>query len=203
MMAPGHQVVGFTCGVVAMTLLPKLAFLPQTPLQTILFFAFVLFGALLPDIDTPRSTLGKKFWRILMLILLAVFLLYLFSPGFFDVYRDELKIFVIFMLPLLIMVRSHRKMTHSFLFVLLLGLYSYLIDYFFTVPSYYFLGIMIGTLSHLLGDVVTCKGIPLLYPLTKKHFRFFLTFKTGSQIEKIIVFALSIWNIWFLMTQFF
>ncbi|UOR10364.1 metal-dependent hydrolase [Halobacillus amylolyticus] len=203
MMAPGHQVVGFTCGVATVTLLPKLTLLPQTPLQTILFFVFVLFGSLLPDIDTPRSTLGQKFWRILMLILLAAFLLYLFAPEFFNVYRDELKIFAILMLPLLIMVRTHRKMTHSLSFIVLLGVYSYLIGYLVTVPSYYFLGLMIGTLSHLLGDVVTSKGIPLFYPLTKRHYRFLLTFRTGSQVEKITVFALSIWNVWFLITQAF
>ncbi|MFD2923246.1 metal-dependent hydrolase [Halobacillus naozhouensis] len=199
MMASGHQVVGFTCGVATLTFLPELVRLPTTSFETTLFFLFVLFGSLLPDIDTPRSTLGKWFWRLLLIFLLGAVSAYLLVPVIINEYRDELSIVSMFILPILIMVRSHRKMTHSILFIFLIGGYCYFIGYFLAVPLNYFIGLLVGVCSHLLGDVITKKGIPILYPFSKKHFRFIVTFKTGSLTEKFIVMTLAVANLCFLV----
>ncbi|WP_079525553.1 metal-dependent hydrolase [Halobacillus hunanensis] len=196
MMASGHQVVGFTCGVAALTYLPEL---DHTSYETALYFLCVLFGSLLPDIDTPRSTLGKWFWRILLTFLLATVILYLCAPSILEMYRDELSIFAMLILPILVMVRSHRKMTHSVLFIFLIGGYCYLIASFLAVPLNYFIGLLVGVCSHIIGDFITKKGIPLMYPFSKKHFRFIATFTTGSTAEKIIVIALVVVNICFLV----
>ncbi|WP_163528395.1 metal-dependent hydrolase [Halobacillus ihumii] len=199
MMASGHQVVGFTCGVAALTFLPELDRLPATSYETTLYFLCVLFGSLLPDIDTPRSTLGKWFWKILLMFLLVAVIAYLFAPSIIEMYRDELSVLTMLILPILVMVRSHRKMTHSVLFIFLIGGYCYLIDSFLAVPLNYFIGLLVGVCSHLLGDFITKKGIPLLYPFSKKHFRFIVTFTTGSSAEKMIVMALVVANICFLV----
>ncbi|MFQ3545126.1 metal-dependent hydrolase [Halobacillus rhizosphaerae] len=203
MMATGHQVVGFTFGVGALVLLPEVELFPDRPFQTVLYLVFVLFGALLPDIDTPRSKLGQKFWRLMMLVFSLALLVFLFAPEFFNTYREELKVYVLLMLPILIMIKSHRKMTHSFLFIGLLVFYSFLIEKFFQVPFYLFSGIILGAISHLCGDFVTRKGIPLFYPLTKRFFRFPVTFRTGSLVEKAIVSILILGNVWYLMTIVF
>ncbi|WP_390217574.1 metal-dependent hydrolase [Halobacillus seohaensis] len=202
-MATGHQIVGFTSGLIAITLLPHIGILPQTPLEAILFFVFVLFGSLLPDIDTPHSKLGQKFWRLLIFVLMVAFGLYLYAPNYLNSYREELKVFVMLTLPLLIMVRSHRKMTHSIFFIGVLFIYHLIITNFFAIPYYFFIGFITGVFSHLVGDLITKRGIPIFYPFYKRHFRFLFTFRTGSSTEKMIVLTLSVWNIWFLVTQIF
>ncbi|WP_173917793.1 metal-dependent hydrolase [Halobacillus sp. Marseille-Q1614] len=203
MMASGHQTVGVTAGLLSITLLPQVEYIPNGTLETILFFVFVLFGSLLPDIDTPSSTLGRKFWRALMYILLAAAVLYLFAPEYLETYREQLKVFVMLTFPLLVMVKSHRKMTHSVVFIGLLLFYHLVITYFFEVPPYYFVGFMLGVCSHLLGDYLTKRGIPFFYPISKKYFRFIITMRTGSSAEKIMVTVLSIWNVWYLISQVF
>ncbi|WP_102336392.1 metal-dependent hydrolase [Salimicrobium jeotgali] len=199
MMAPGHQVVGFTFGVAAVTMLPALPFLPERPLEVIAFFLFVLFGALVPDIDTPRSKLGQKFWRILITIFTITLIVYLFAPSFFDIYREPLKTFVMLLLPVLLMIRGHRKMTHSLFFLLFLGVYSYFVQWLLGLPWYYFGGLITGSASHLFADYITKRGIPLFYPFSKTHYSFFITFRTGSIVEKILTFLLVIVNVWYLL----
>ncbi|MBN9656147.1 metal-dependent hydrolase [Halobacillus sp. GSS1] len=203
MMASGHQVVGFTFGVGAMTLLPTFEWMPEQPLQTVLFFVFVLFGSLLPDIDTPTSTLGHKFWRGLMTVFTVAFLCYLFVPEYLDTYREQLKIFVMLLLPILIMIRGHRKMTHSVLFVGLLIVYGIILEQAFSIPRMYIGGLIIGVVSHLFGDYITKKGIPLAYPFSKKHLQFIFTFRTGSNSERLIVYSLLLWNVWYLTSNIF
>ncbi|MCP3029280.1 metal-dependent hydrolase [Halobacillus sp. A5] len=203
MLAPGHQALGLSSGLIVLTLLPRWGLVPDAPLEAVLFMLFVLFGSLLPDIDTPRSKLGYHFWRGLIFVLLIAFGCYLFAPDYLDQYRDELKVFVMLMAPLLVMVKSHRKMTHSLMFIGVLILYHAVITRFFEVPPYYFFGFITGVVSHLLGDYLTKRGIPVFYPIFKKHFRFIVTFKTGSSFEKGLVWSLSIWNIWFVVTQVF
>ncbi|WP_347861599.1 metal-dependent hydrolase [Salimicrobium sp. PL1-032A] len=199
MMAPGHQVVGFSFGVAAVTLLPALPFLPERPLETIVFFMFVLFGALVPDIDTPRSRLGQKFWRILITLFTVALAVYLFAPALFDTYREPLKTFVMLLLPILLMIRGHRKMTHSLFFLLFLVGYSYFVQWLLGLPWYYFGGLVTGATSHLFADFITKRGIPLFYPFSKKHHSFFVTFRTGSVVEKMVTFVLIIVNVWYLL----
>ncbi|ARI78878.1 metal-dependent hydrolase [Halobacillus mangrovi] len=203
MMAPGHQVVGFTFGLGALTLLPQLEITYDKPFQTVLFFVFVIFGSLLPDIDTPTSRLGSKFWRGLMILFSVALLSYLFAPHYLDMYREQLKVFVLLLLPVLIMIRSHRKMTHSLLFILLLIVYSVLIERIFHIPWFYLSGLIIGVISHLFADYITKRGIPIVYPISRKHVQFLFTFRTGSYIERMIVYSLVIWNVWFLTATIF
>ncbi|QAS52482.1 metal-dependent hydrolase [Halobacillus litoralis] len=203
MMAPGHQVVGFTFGVGALALIPQFEVMTERPYQTILFFVFVLFGSLLPDIDTPASKLGHKFWRGLMTIFTIAFLCYLFAPHYLNTYRDELKVFVMLLLPVLIMIRGHRKMTHSLLFVSLLVGYCLILEQTLQIPWFYLGGMVVGVVSHLFGDFITKQGIPLVYPLSRKYIQFFFTFRTGSNTERMLVYSLVLWNVWFLTSTVF
>ncbi|WP_181350221.1 metal-dependent hydrolase [Thalassobacillus sp. CUG 92003] len=203
MMATGHQVVGFTFGLMAITVLQGFGMVPTMPLHTVLYFVFVLFGSLLPDIDSPRSRLGNKFWRLLMLLFFTALAAYLFFPEWLNRYRDELKVFVMFMLPVLVMIKSHRKATHSLFFIGCLWVYSYVIVQWLDLPWFYLHGLLAGAFSHLVGDFVTKKGIPVFYPFSSKYVRFFFTFKTGSLIEKGIVTGLVVLNSWYLIMKIF
>ncbi len=203
MMAPGHQVVGFTFGVGAVMWVPYAEVSASQPFPTMLFFTFVLVGALLPDIDTPSSKLGQKFWRGLVILLGVALLGYIFAPSYLNVYHDELKVFILMLLPVIGMMRGHRQITHSVLFLLILVLYSWLIEAWFDIPWFYLSGLIVGVVSHLFADCLTKRGIPLAYPFSKKRTRFFVTFRTGSTVEKVLVYILVAGNIWFLTNQLF
>ena len=198
MMATGHQVVGITFGVGALTLLPQLVPHADEPLSAVFFLGFVLFGSLLPDIDMPNSKLGHKFWRGLLTLFTLAFTIYLFVPRYLDLYREELKVFLMLLLPVLLIIRSHRKMTHSLLFVGMLIGYSWFIEEWLNIQWFYLSGLIIGVISHLSADYLTKRGIPLVYPFSSKHKRFFITFRTGSAIEKAVVYSLVLWNVWYI-----
>lgn len=115
-------------------------------------------GGLLPDLDHPKSALGRRL-RLISLPLSAVV--------------------------------GHRGITHSLLAVsALLGLLIY-------ATSAPFLGrwdglispLIIGYLSHILGDSMTPSGVPLLWP-HKRRFSFNL-FKTWSWQETAFVGLLT------------
>lgn len=62
-------------------------------------------------------------------------------------------------------VFGHRSITHAPVVYIALGLL------FYKLGTWCGLVFCIGALSHLLLDALNKKGIPLLYPLSKKHFR--------------------------------
>jgi inner membrane protein len=112
-------------------------------------------GALLPDIDEPKSYLGNKTK----------------STSFF------INIFF-----------GHRGITHSILALLIL---QPLLLLFFMINNinldilYFFNS---GYLSHLLTDLFTKGGIPLLYPNEKRYK--IPVFKTGGFLERIFRYVL-------------
>lgn len=64
---------------------------------------------------------------------------------------------------------GHRGITHSFLFMGLIGIASAV---WWAKYPLFFGGLFIGILSHLLGDMSTPSGIPLFYP-NKTRYKFF------------------------------
>jgi inner membrane protein len=61
---------------------------------------------------------------------------------------------------------GHRGITHSFLFIGLLGIATAV---WWAKYPLFFGGLFIGILSHLLGDMFTITGIPLFYPNKKRY----------------------------------
>lgn len=84
-------------------------------------------------------------------------------------------------------VFGHRGLTHSLLFLVLLGLTQ---PWF---PPPFFMGLMMGTISHLLGDMMTHRGIQLFYPV-KNSISFPLSFKTGGVIENVLLVIFTAWT---------
>ncbi|AFY71955.1 Protein of unknown function DUF457, transmembrane (plasmid) [Thalassoporum mexicanum PCC 7367] len=113
-----------------------------------------LFAGLLPDIDHPRSALGRKL-PFISVPLSAIF--------------------------------GHREFTHSLLAV---AIVTGALIYFLSDPRYsqwYWVitPLCIGYLSHILGDLLTPPGVPLLYPWKRKYT--LNAFTTGDIKEKIAV----------------
>ncbi|WP_052366634.1 metal-dependent hydrolase [Geomicrobium sp. JCM 19055] len=61
MTAPTHQLTGVLFGLLTMTGLNLFGLINGQLEHIIVFFFFLLFGSLLPDLDTPKSKLGRRF----------------------------------------------------------------------------------------------------------------------------------------------
>lgn len=103
---------------------------------------------------------------------------------------------------------KHRYLSHSFVGIALFGLLlKFLLNTLDSVlivdMNIVWWSFMIGFLSHLITDSFTRDGVPWFFPLSLKigfpPFRF-LRFKTGSIIEKALIFPglalLSGWLVW-------
>ena len=165
MLGRTHQVIGVAAGLATVLFVSPSHYSPAT------FGAALVaahFGALLPDIDQPASTI----WRSL--------------PGG--------RIAGAAVNPFL----QHRNLTHSLLGAVLVawGLHTLFAHF----PSYWgvnthevWIVAMVGYTSHLIADMVTVEGIPLLFPYHKMFgippdpFAF-LRIETGHWFENLIVF---------------
>ncbi|SDL95007.1 inner membrane protein [Bacillus sp. OK048] len=117
---------------------------------TVWYLGGISLGSLLPDIDEPRSFIGRK------------------SFGLADIVNKWY---------------GHRGATHS---LFAWSLLTILICFF---NSPFTLGLSLGYLFHIAGDYFSRSGVPLFMPITKKRFKFFLTYKTSSTDELIIFYV--------------
>ena len=116
-------------------------------------------GGLMPDLDHPKSALGRR------IPLISYPLSQLFG---------------------------HRGFTHSLLMVVIL---LAVLVFGTTSPSFdglrwMVMPLIIGYLSHILGDALTPSGVPLFYP-NKKTYSLNL-FQTRSFLESVVVGALTL-----------
>lgn len=100
-------------------------------------------GGLIPDIDHPSSKVGRKV-PLLSKVVNSVF--------------------------------GHRGFTHTLLAALIFTYLLFLLVVLFPdgLRGYllpFFMGLSVGYLSHLLLDMLTVQGIPLLFPFTSKNIR--------------------------------
>lgn len=145
-------------------------------------------ASLLPDIDHPQGVINKyilpmkkKEFKIVLYITIGSFLI-AFNYFYFNYpYIMATGIFFI-----LIGLSTHRDgITHSLTgllcFIGVIGFWGNSYGYrSFPVPF------VIGYGTHLLGDMFTSKGVPLLYPFMKKKYKMPLTFATGSWIGNLV-----------------
>jgi inner membrane protein len=124
-----------------------------------------MLGALMPDIDLPNSTLGKKIKLVSRLIN--------------KIFNHR--------------TITHSVLGMFVWFVLLQGLsYLALVNFNITehlsqmIPLFQFC-FMLGYISHIMSDIFTPKGVQLFYPYNK--FFSLKLFKTGGFAEKLIFFG--------------
>lgn len=157
MIAVTHQTFGITFGLITVFFLQLFNIQPNGIGESLIFFVLVLLGSLLPDLDTPKSKLGRKFWPISFIISLFV---------------------------------KHRTATHSLLFVAVVGAVSGILFATFSSSWFFILAITVGTSSHIVGDWLTKRGVPFLYPFKKERFKAPITFETDGFVEKILCLVL-------------
>lgn len=122
-------------------------------------------GALLPDIDHPKGMIRQKMGLL----------------GW----------------PLSIL--PHRGPTHSLLALLLVGVVAMTAFWSINVAAINLqpymaqiaAGVVIGYWSHLLADMITVEGIPLMFPLSRQYISV-LPIRTGSIFERIIALLVTI-----------
>ncbi|MDR2534817.1 MAG: metal-dependent hydrolase [Treponema sp.] len=198
-----HMVVGGLCGGLPVALSiaeQKLGF----PIAGHALYPFVgilpaIIGALGPDIDMPNSKGGKTvraflktavtFSGVIVLILSIYVCIGVKSENAVDVLIPCAIFFGLSCCTTMFVTKcKHRQETHSGLVMLILLLPNiYIVRFtpaglFTSVLLSGWSGFCIGWLSHLLADSFNKKGVPWLYPFSKKYFRL-SSFVTGTQGE--------------------
>lgn len=139
-----HKVAGVCAGTITATLLYHNDIQSGYGLVAVVpLIAGGYFGALLPDIDHPGSKIGRALYPIAWVVN---------------------KIF------------GHRGATHSllalFLTSVLFILPALMLEGFAAfMYTQFAIGVGVGFLSHLILDMSTKSGVPLLYPFSSKSFR--------------------------------
>lgn len=164
MTARTHDLFAFT----GLTLFLTLGTLPPMSFATALAaFGTIFLGGLAPDLDEPSAELWRR-------IPAGSIIGRIVSP----------------------LLGSHRFISHSILGLFVIG---YGMKFFLGVLSTIVLidmnviwwAFMSGVMSHIVADMLTREGVPLLFPINWKFgippFRF-LRIKTGGMVEKTIVF---------------
>jgi inner membrane protein len=159
-----------------------------------------IIGALGPDIDMPNSKGGKKLRSFLKSAIMASGVAVLLLSIYLCIGIQGEQIFnvlipcaVFFGLScctsMFVSLSKHRRETHSGLVMLILVLPNiYIVRFtpvnlFTSVLLSVWLGFCIGWLSHLVADTFNRKGVPWLYPFSKKYYHI-SKFVTGTEEEK-------------------
>ena len=157
------------------------------------FIFLALFGGILPDADTPQSTIGRRY-RIVLFPLYGIRKLISFLGNFFKPFAKISK------------ALGHRGLFHS----PLIWTVIFAILRFFTYSAGDFIaclcsGLYFGILSHILLDYIS-GGVPLLAPFTMKRYKPPFKLKTGGMLEffiNLLFLAVSVSMLIFYAQSFF
>ncbi|HTK10977.1 MAG TPA: metal-dependent hydrolase [Ktedonobacteraceae bacterium] len=186
MQGRSHLLIGLTAGVVLDSMVhltgDPLTMVKTVPLLLIarkaIFYFAVGFGALLPDIDNARSTLGQKLGPVSREIQ--------HLAGHRTVFHSILGVVI-----------------GSLIAIGLERLVIYFLDQQGLIPSAHlidtthlvFFAVLFGCIMHIVADALTLGGVPLFWPYRKRygfplnpHWRF----RTGSWPEFVIVYTFII-----------
>lgn len=102
--------------------------------EMLFYYAFIVIGSVLPDIDTPYSYLGKRLRPISDIIYKTL---------------------------------GHRSATHSIIIITI----AFFVGVLIWDINAIIVGLLIGTLIHILGDTATPQGVCIAWPLNKKRYK--------------------------------
>ena len=167
-------------------------------------------GAMIPDIDHDNSKLGRSRKNI-MTAVSTLFSSFAFVAILFflmDAYQKSrllpaIATVLLIVIPFAMLISlskikvvkknlkfmvKHRGLMHT----LILPLCMFGAGFLVTEPTFKILltGVNIGYITHILSDLLTTRGCPVLYPVTKKNIRF-MNIKTGAPGEYIAGFILA------------
>lgn len=106
------------------------------------------------------------------------------SVGVYGVYSGHVSLIATGAFLFALSLSPHRGYSHSLISVAVAYLISKAVFNSFHIPDCS-ISLAIGMLSHLGADMLTEKGIPLLFPLSNK-LALPITTKTGSYVERLI-----------------
>jgi inner membrane protein len=161
----------------------------------------VILASILPDIDHPKSVINKyilpfknKATKVTLYTCIGIVILW------YDYLYAKAPILTALGLSFIIIaISSHRNgLTHSLSGMIM---FSFIVGYIGNMYNthyliYYF---MIGYGMHLLCDMATNRGIPLLYPFTNKKAKLPITYKSNSKIGNTIEELIMIGGLLFLI----
>lgn len=178
-----HLLVGLTAGVVFDSIVhlsgDPLTLAKAVPLVLLVkkavYYFSVGFGALLPDIDNARSTMGHKFGWVSKEIQRVA--------GHRTIFHSFLGLAI----GALLAIGLERVVIY------LLDQHGYSLPGAFVGASHLvFFGVLFGCVMHIAADALTLGGVPLLWP-NRKRFGFppnpGWRFKTGTWPEFVIVWS--------------
>ncbi len=194
MVGRSHLLVGLTAGIVLDSVVhlsgpPLTAATPVTLPHLVnkgIYYFMVGVGALLPDIDNARSTMGQKFGWISRGIQ--------HIAGHRTLFHSLLGLLLGSLLAIgLEQLVSYLLLQRGFVFPSIFVKGSHLV----------FFAVLFGCIMHIAADALTEGGVPLLWPNHKRfgfppnpHWRF----RTGTWPETVVVFSfmflvgLGIWQ---------
>jgi len=170
-------------------------------------------GAMLADIDHDNSKLGRSRKNIMTAVGSIFGSLAIVAVTFFlvDAYTDQNKSFAqavltvcLVAVPLLLFsllsklkfvkdnlkfMVKHRGLMHT----LVIPGFLFAAAYFIEEHTFKILvtGITLGYITHLTADMLTAKGCPILFPVSKKNIRF-MNITTGTTAEYIAAAVLCV-----------
>jgi len=169
---------------------------------------FSIVGALLPDADHPKSFFNKyvlpfrnNATKVIFYCFLGMLALYIDS-----FYKSDPILKVIGITLILLGLSTHRTgFTHSvFGMLIFTGILATFCTAYNLGKTYYYFLATYG--SHLICDMCTKQGIPVLYPINNKKFKFPFAFSTNSLRGKVtenIIILLSIIYVSLNLPKFF
>lgn len=163
MMGRTHWVIGGASWLGGMVAANTGGNLPLNPTVIAGGFVIASIAALLPDIDTKNSLASKMLGPVTGIISWVV--------------RKTFG--------------GHRKITHSLIGAGIMGLAVFGTSQALHIQPWVGAAVMIGWLSHVIVDMITREGCPLLWPFSKvKYGLHFVT--TGKRAEKLLIHPLAI-----------
>lgn len=118
-------------------------------------WAIASVAALLPDIDSKNSLASKMLGPVTMFLSWVIRSLF----------------------------GGHRKITHSIIGLVLAGFLGYSLTHYWHMPVWIDAAIMVGLASHVVADMATREGCPLLWPIHKTNYGLHLV-TTGLSKKK-------------------
>lgn len=161
----------------------------------------VILASVLPDIDHPKSIINKyilpfknKATKVTLYMCLGIIILW------YDyLYTKQPAFKALGVSFMVIAMSSHRNgLTHSLSGMIIFSFIAGYIGNMYNIHYlvYYF---MIGYGMHLLCDMATNRGVPLLYPFRNKKVRLPITYKTNSKMGNSIEELLMIFGLIFII----
>ncbi|MCL2773968.1 MAG: metal-dependent hydrolase [Oscillospiraceae bacterium] len=175
------------------------------------YLAAVPVGAMIADIDHDRSKLGRSRKNILNAVsaifsslIAAAIIFYLIDAYTKSRLIPAILTVLLILIPFLLLtsltkidfVRNnlkfmvkHRGLMHTLIMPAIL----FVAAFYITEPTFKIVvtGLAIGYATHIFADLLTVKGCPILYPLSKKNISI-MKIKTGTFSEYIAGFIVSV-----------